>query len=90
MPSYTEKRSTFSSSQPQSRLISLPFGNTRGRCYREVKIMGYICRECKRTSNLPDFCHGQAMLIQGSYVCDNCGRVSSLPGSCCGQEMSRV
>jgi DNA-directed RNA polymerase subunit RPC12/RpoP len=52
--------------------------------------MGYICRECHRHSNLPDFCHGQAMIQEGSYVCDNCGSVSQAPGTCCELEMRQV
>jgi len=65
-------------------------GKTKSRYFQGVKKMGYICRECNRKSRLPDFCHGQAMVLEGSYICENCNRVTSSPGSCCGQEMSRI
>ena len=50
----------------------------------------YVCGQCGRTSNLPDFCCGTVMLQKGSYFCKDCGTSADAAGECCGQPMQQL
>jgi len=50
----------------------------------------YVCRNCGRVSNLPDYCCGRSMLARGSFYCPDCGNSASSPGNCCGRSMRQV
>ncbi|HHU31725.1 MAG TPA: hypothetical protein GXZ50_03540 [Clostridia bacterium] len=52
--------------------------------------MAYVCPTCGKTTKLPGYCCGRAMVSQGSYVCKQCGNSQATAGTCCNQPLIKI